>query len=325
MIAAFASSIIKDENQASAWAERLVQRLTEYKSKLFDAWIAETLTKDELAGIDKLVADTSKELGLSADVFQLALAQFKAKGFLTDVMSAELSAEEIEFIASFTAKNIKDPSLASAFAERFQQSLAKYKSQLVSAWIAETLTREELDGIEKLVAETSKELGISADVFKLALAQFKAQGFLNAPVSKELSAEEIAFINDFTAKNIKDPSLASAFAERFQQKLAEYKSKLVSVWVQSMLTKDEFAGIDKLVAETSKELGLSADVFQLALAEFKAKGFLTAPFSKELSAEEIAFINDFTAKNIKDPSLASAFAERFQQKLAEYKAILSKG
>ena len=313
------------EKYGAKTLEDFTNRLTKYKSQLVSAWIAETLTREELDGIDKLVADTSKELGLSADVFQFALAQFKAQGFLNAPFSKELSAEEIAFINDFTAKNIKDPSLASAFAERFQQKLTEYKSQLISVWIAETLTREELDGIDKLVADTSKELGLSADVFQFALAQFKAQGFLNAPFSKELSAEEIAFINDFTAKNIKDPSLASAFAERFQQKLTEYKSKLVSAWIAETLTKDELEGIDKLVADTSKELGLSANVFQLALAQFKAQGFLNAPFSKELSAEEIAFINDFTAKNIKDPSLASAFSERFQQKLAEYKAILSKG
>ena len=114
------------------WSERMVQKLKAYKEAIIKASTPPTpevtLTKDEEAGIDKLIAEYGKELGNNAEGLKKALLEFKKLGYLDNLTSADVSKAEIEFINQNLEKLGINPG---DWSERMQQKLQEYKKILM--------------------------------------------------------------------------------------------------------------------------------------------------------------------------------------------------
>ena len=87
------------------------------------------------------------------------------------------------------------------------------------------------------------------------------------------------------------------------------------------LTQAEIAGIDRLVAEFSQELGDIGDAMKNALLEYKKMGYLDNVTSANLSRDEIALIDEFCRNNIAKDFYEHWFQE-FQIRLSAYKETL---
>ncbi len=184
------------------------------------------LTKDEIAGIDKLVSEHGKELGNITEAIQKALLEFKSKGYLDNVTSSELSKDEIAFIDNFVRNNVGKEFYDSWFTQ-FQNRLIAYKKTLMSSTPAVELTKDEIAGIDKLVSEHGKELGDITEALKTALLEFKSKGYLDNVTSAELSKDEIAFIDNFVRNNVGKEFYDHWFTQ-FQDKLMAYKKTLMN-------------------------------------------------------------------------------------------------
>ena len=101
-----------------------------YKKALIPAAPSVELTKEEEAGIDKLIADFGKELGDISEALKKSMLEFKKAGYLDNVTSAELSKEEIAFIEEFCRNNIAKDFYEHWFQE-FQKRLMAYKKTLM--------------------------------------------------------------------------------------------------------------------------------------------------------------------------------------------------
>ena len=187
--------------------------------------ITAELTKDELAGIDRLVSEHGKELGNIGEALQKALLEFKSKGYLNDVTSAELSKDEIAFIDNFVRNNVTKDFYDHWFAQ-FQSKLIAYKTALIPSAPVVELTKNELAGIDQLVSEHGKELGNITEALQKALLEFKSKGYLNDVTSAELSKDEIAFIDNFVRNNVSKDFYDHWFTQ-FQNKLMDYKKTLM--------------------------------------------------------------------------------------------------
>ena len=185
----------------------------------------DSLTKEEEAGIDTLIASFGKELGDISEALKKSMLEFKKAGYLDNVTSAELSKEEIAFIEEFCRNNIAKDFYEHWFQE-FQKRLMAYKKTLISAAPSVELTKEEEAGIDTLIASFGKELGDISEALKKSMLEFKKAGYLDNVTSAELSKEEIAFIEEFCRNNIAKDFYEHWFQE-FQKRLMAYKKTLM--------------------------------------------------------------------------------------------------
>ena len=282
------------------------------------------LTQEEINGIKAIVA----EYGLSEEamtILQESLLAFKKAGYTTGVTSEKPSEEELEFIKNVVSKIVdpKDEKMFSTINDLFVEKWSKYKATLIPAAPTVELTKEEIAGIERLVAEFGKELGDITEQLKAGMLQYKKMGFLDNVTSAELSKDEIALIDEFCRNNISKEFYEHWFQE-FQNRLSAYKKTLVPAAPTVELTKEEIAGIEKLVAEFGKELGDITEQLKAGMLQYKKMGFLDNVTSAELSKDEIALIDEFCRNNISKEFYEHWFQE-FQNRLMAYKKTLMKG
>ena len=332
------------EADPGRWSEVFQKKLQDYKKYLIENPPAtpelpfnQTLTEKELAGIERLIAESGKELGDITEALKKALLEYKKAGHLDNITSAELSKEEIALIDEFCRNNIQKE-FYEHWVQEFQKRLQEYKKYLMEnppvnpdpepeLPFNQTLTEKELAGIERLIAESGKELGDITEALKKALLEYKKAGYLDNITSAELSKEEIALIDEFCRNNIQKEFYEHWFNE-FQKRLQSYKKYLIENPPVNPdpeptveLTDKEIEGIKQLVTEFGKEFGgLTAEKFQEAMLAYKKLGYLDNLTSAEVTKAEIELIKNFVAEN----GIDMGWVERFQQKLQAYKEALIK-
>jgi hypothetical protein len=146
-------------------------------------------------------------------------------------------------------------------------------------------------------------------------------GYLNNVTSAELSKDEIALIEEFCRNNIAKDFYDHWFNE-FQLRLIAYKKTLMAPPAPTVeLSKDEIAGIERLIAEFGKELGNITEQLKAGMLQYKKMGYLNNVTSAELSKDEIALIEEFCRNNIAKDFYDHWFNE-FQLRLIAYKKML---
>ena len=147
-------------------------------------------------------------------------------GFLDKIESEKVTEEEMAFIE----KTLKKLGLPDDFTEKtvqdFINRLMAYKKTLMVPAPAVELTKDEINGIDKLCAE-SKELGSANETLKAALLEYKKMGFLDKIESEKVTEEEIAFIENTLKKLGLPDDFTKKTVEDFINRLMAYKKTLM--------------------------------------------------------------------------------------------------
>jgi len=189
------------------------------------------LSAAEIAGIEKLCSKMP-ELKGKADIMKKALLDFKIAGYLSNVLSAELTKLEVTFIDETLNKLALTGNAFESMKKEFQNRLKNYKQSILDTKPepdpepSVELTKEEISGIEKLCAEI-RELTGCEDALKKAMIEFKKAGYLDKVTSPEVTDAELKFIQSA----INSLGLATDVSENllkdFQLRLQTYKKTLM--------------------------------------------------------------------------------------------------
>ena len=163
-------------------------------------------------------------------ILQESLIEFKKAGYTSNVTSGEPTEEEMNFIRTVVSKIVdkSDEKMFENVYKAFTDKWTAYKKTLVASAPSSDLTKEEEDGIKKLIVE----YGLSEEAMSIlqeSLTEFKKSGYLSNVTNEKVTEEEMTYIRNVVSKIVdkSDEKLFENVYNAFIEKLMAYKKNLM--------------------------------------------------------------------------------------------------